>query len=291
MQAKIRKEEDNVVKSLIKKVVKKSVELRKIGTFLDSLDVTSSFAVLASEKDFVCPVVDKSTDLEIVDGRHLVVEDSMKAQMKSFSSNDLFLNKESSSWVITGPNMGGKSTFLRQSAIITILAQCGSYVPAKSARIGIVDKIFSRVYSADDLSNNLSTFMVEMVETSYILNGATDRSLALLDEVGRGTSAKEGLALAFATLKHLGTVNKSRNLFSTHFGHEIDHLVKRHIDQSGLFKFKKTTVSKEGNQLYFNRHLVDGVSEQSYAIEVAEKAGFPAEALKFARAAMEDDGS
>lgn len=286
---KIEKEEASIIKSLIKKVIKKSINLREIAKFLDTLDVTTSFASLATEKNLVCPEITTTTDLEIIGGRHLVVENSLLSEMKRFSSNDLILDKYHNSWIITGPNMGGKSTFLRQNAIIVIMAQMGSYVPAISAKIGIVDKVFSRVNSTDDLSNNMSTFMVEMVETSYILKGATEKSLTILDEIGRGTSAKEGTAVAFASLNHLMTKNKSRILFSTHYGDEINHLIMKHYEDPKRFIFKKVTASKdEDGKLYFDRELVDGISEQSYAIEVAEKAGFPVDAIKMAELVMKD---
>ncbi|CCH40953.1 hypothetical protein BN7_487 [Wickerhamomyces ciferrii] len=276
-------EEQQLIKSLKKKVVHQSSALRSMGELLDLLDVTSSFAVLAHERNLVCPKVDKSLDLDIIKGRHLVVEDGLKRTLKNFTPNDHISRRDKPLWVITGPNMGGKSTFLRQNAVIVILAQIGSYVPAESATIGVVDKIFSRVGAADDLYNDLSTFMVEMIETSYILKGATERSLAILDEVGRGTSGSEGLAIAFATLHHLLTVNKSRALFATHFGDEL-HKFLGDRDLGNFVEFKKTQVkeNENGKRLIFNHQMEDGISEKSYAIEVAGMAGFPTSALQIA---------
>lgn len=144
-----------------------------------------------------------------------------------FTPNDSKLGQDAKLWVISGPNMGGKSTYLRQNALMIILAQIGSYVPAESATIGIVDKIFTRIGASDDLFNDLSTFMVEMIETSNILLNATSKSFAIVDEVGRGTSGTEGLAIAYAVLVHLLTVNKCRTLFATHFGNELREILEK----------------------------------------------------------------
>lgn len=283
---KIKSEEENVIRKLKKGVVHQSVPLRKIANLLDSLDVTSSFAVLSHERNLVCPEVDDSLDLEISGGRHLVVEEGLKQNLKNFTSNDFNTGTNNKMWVISGPNMGGKSTFLRQNAIIVILAQIGCYVPADSARVGIVDKIFSRVGAADDLYNEMSTFMVEMIETSYILKGATERSLAVLDEVGRGTSGREGLAIAFATLEYMLKVNKCRGLFATHFAQELYGLLKDNDSLNGI-SFKQTKISHFNRKLLLDHVLVDGISAKSYAINVAEMAGFPKEALIAAESALQ----
>ena len=165
-------------------------------------------------------------------GRHVVVESSLKDSGNMFIPNDSKMGTDGTLWVISGPNMGGKSTYLRQNALIVILAQIGSFVPAEKATIGLVDKIFTRIGATDDLFNDLSTFMVEMVEVSNILTNATPLSLAIVDEIGRGTSGKEGLAIAYATLLSLLQVNKCRTLFATHFGKELEQLlVANNIDQ------------------------------------------------------------
>ncbi len=282
---KIRAEEDNVIKTLKKDVVRQSLPLRNVANWLDFLDVTSSFAVLSLDRNLVCPSVDDSLELEIKNGRHLVVEEGLKQSLKNFTPNNFEIGKNDQMWVISGPNMGGKSTFLRQNAIIVILAQIGCYVPAESARIGIVDKIFSRVGAADDLYNEMSTFMVEMVETSYILKGATVRSLAILDEVGRGTSGREGLAIAFATLDHMVKVNRCRGLFATHFGQELHGLLSENSSMDRV-TFKRTKIGYFNNKLLFDHTLEDGISEKSYAINVAALAGFPKEALLIADKAL-----
>ena len=188
--------------------------------------------------------------------------------------------------------MGGKSTFLRQNAIIAILAQIGSFVPASKVSMGIVDRIFTRVGAADDLYSDLSTFMVEMIETSNILKNATPRSLAIVDEIGRGTSGKEGLAIAYATLMSLVKKNKCRTLFATHFGREIKDLLEADkVDQSSI-RFRKTKIVEQKDQetsvptILFDYALEDGISDRSYAFEVARLAGFPSYALEYANRAL-----
>lgn len=286
MKQEIKTEEENVIKRLKKQVIKQSIPLRKVANLLDVLDVSSSFAVLAHERNLVCPEVNDSLDMDIVKGRHLVVEEGLKQTLKNFTPNDFNVGTNNHMWVISGPNMGGKSTFLRQNAIIVILAQIGCYVPAESAKIGIVDKVFSRVGAADDLYNEMSTFMVEMIETSYILKGATRRSLAILDEVGRGTSGKEGLAIAFATLDYMLRVNKCRGLFATHFGKELHSLLGESSSSKGV-TFKQTKIRYFNDKLLFDHNLEDGISEKSYAINVAALAGFPKDALSIAETALE----
>ncbi|CEP23678.1 MSH1 [Cyberlindnera jadinii] len=270
---RIKAEEQNVIKELRRKVISNSMALRQIARTMEYIDVLSSFATLTVEKDLVCPKLDQSLELDIRRGRHLVVEEGLKFDLKNFTPNSCSLIDSKSKWVITGPNMGGKSTFLRQNAIIVIMAQMGCFVPAESARIGLVDKIFSRVGFGDDLYNQMSTFMVEMVETNYILQGATKRSLAILDEVGRGTSGREGVALAYVTLFHLLKVNGCRVLFATHFGKEIASLLKR----DGVFDnfvFKKTGVVEVNGDVVIKHDLQDGITEKSYAINVAQLAGY-----------------
>lgn len=270
---RIKAEEQNVIKELKRKVLSQSVELRQTAKNMEYIDVLSSFATLALEKSLVCPILDNSLELEITRGRHLVVEEGLKLDLKNFTPNDCHVTEDQKKWVITGPNMGGKSTFLRQNAIIVIMAQMGCFVPAQSARIGLVDKIFSRVGFGDDLYNQMSTFMVEMVETQYILQGATQRSLAILDEVGRGTSGREGVALAYVTLFHLLKVNKCRVLFATHFGQEIASLLKRD-DLLDSFVFKRTCVDETDGEVAIKHELQHGITEKSYAINVAQLAGY-----------------
>lgn len=294
---RIRAEESKIISSLRRKILEKTSEIRDVAHTLDYIDVLSSFAVLALEKNLVMPKIATTTELSIRGGRHLVVEDGLKGSSKQFTTNDCDLNLsngQESMWVVSGPNMGGKSTFLRQNALIVIMAQMGSFVPADEATIGIVDKLFSRVGSADDLYRELSTFMVEMVETSFILKNATPKSMAILDEVGRGTSGREGLAIAFATLLHILKRNNCRCLFATHFGQEIYQQLEE-VDQiDHEIGFYKTSIEKVNggdhlteNKFIFDHKLKRGISSKSYAIEVADLAGFPKEALAFARESLD----
>ena len=244
---------------------------------LSILDVSAALAKLAQDENYARPLVDDSRAFDIKGARHPVVELALKkAGGDSFVANDANLGPEAGEdigniWLITGPNMGGKSTFLRQNALIAVLAQMGSFVPAASAHIGIVDRLFSRVGAADDLARGRSTFMVEMVETAAILNQAGDRSLVILDEIGRGTATFDGLSIAWATIEHLHEVNKSRALFATHY-HELTALSAK------LERLSNATVSvKEWNgEVIFLHEIVPGAADRSYGIQVAKLAGLPA---------------
>jgi DNA mismatch repair protein MutS len=245
--------------------------LARIAEALAVLDVASSLAELAVSNHQVRPKVDDSHAFAISRGRHVVVEAALQATHASFVPNDCDLSSERRLWLVTGPNMAGKSTFLRQNALIAILAQMGAFVPADSAHIGVVDRLFSRVGAGDDLAAGRSTFMVEMVETSAILNQATDKSLVILDEIGRGTATFDGLAIAWATAEHLNLRNKSRALFATHF-HEMTALAERLPSLSCV-----TMRVKEWNDtIVFLHEVVPGVADRSYGIHVAKLAGLPA---------------
>ena len=198
--------------------------LRDIADALAALDVASALAHLAATRSWCRPAVDSSLAFEIEGGRHPVVETAVRADGGIFVANDTKLTG-GALWLVTGPNMGGKSTFLRQNALIAILAQTGSFVPASSAHIGVVDRVFSRVGASDDIAGGRSTFMVEMVETAAILNRATARSLVILDEIGRGTATFDGLSIAWAAVEALHNTTKCRGLFATHF-HEMTSLAK-----------------------------------------------------------------
>lgn len=291
--------EREIIEDLRLNVLDEISAIRHAGRMVDFLDVTTSFAVLAEENNLVCPKFLKSPVLNIDGGRHLVVESSLKSVSSMFVPNDTAINTASSLWVISGPNMGGKSTFLRQNALIVILAQIGSFVPAAKAKIGIVDKIFTRIGASDDLFSDLSTFMVEMVETSNILKHATPRSLAIVDEIGRGTSGKEGLAIAYATLLNLLTVNKCRTLFATHFGKELNTmLTSNKIEQQKIGYYRTRVIRLDDDpkelgscinlNLIIDHKLEPGISERSYALEVAQMAGFPEQALRNAKSALEN---
>ncbi|CDO96447.1 unnamed protein product [Kluyveromyces dobzhanskii CBS 2104] len=286
----IRNEEERMINQFQKDFISLSSKIRSLSQVLDYLDVLTSFAKLANEQRLVLPKITQGTELEIKGGRHLVVEAGIsQMSLESFTSNDCQIDS-GELWVITGPNMGGKSTFLRQNAIIVILAQIGSFVPCESAVIGLVDKIFSRVGSADDLYNEMSTFMVEMIETSYILKGATNRSMAILDEIGRGTSRSEGVAIAYATLKYLVTNNACRALFATHFGTELSNTINNTANKDFIqsISFYKTGIIGDDSKFYYDHKLKPGICSKSDAIKVAKLAGFPKEALEIADSVLNE---
>lgn len=265
----IRSEEQRVFQELRQQVVLNLIKLRRNATVLDELDIACSFAVLAQEHGFVRPIVNSSLEHKISGGRHPTVTLGLEEQERGFVSNDCLIGEKERIWFITGPNMGGKSTFLRQNALITILAQVGSFVPAKHAELGLVDRIFSRIGSADDLFRDQSTFMVEMMETAAILNQATARSFVIMDEIGRGTTPEDGIAIGYACLYHLHHQNRCRTLFATHF-HALVDMCKGF----GSLGFYCTDVSEgpDGSFSYVHR-LRKGVNHQSHALKVARLAG------------------
>ncbi len=268
---------------LVAEVLSAADALEAVADALARIDVAASLAELAVGENWTRPYVDASLDFLIEGGRHPVVEAALHRDGGPFVANDCDLSapeEESagSIWLVTGPNMAGKSTFLRQNALIAILAQIGSFVPAKRAEIGVVDRLFSRVGAADDLARGRSTFMVEMVETAAILNQATERSLVILDEIGRGTATFDGLSIAWATLEHLHAVNKARALFATHF-HELTALGAK------LNRIVNATVRVkewEGDVVFLHE-VAPGVADRSYGIQVAKLAGLPANVIDRAR--------
>jgi len=238
---------------------------------LAELDVFTTFALLAEENHWTRPILTTDLDFNIQGGRHPVVETALKQDNAAFIPNDCCLGTpDNRLWLLTGPNMAGKSTFLRQNALIAVMAQIGSFVPADSAKIGIVDKLFSRVGASDDLARGQSTFMVEMVEVAAILAGATDRSLVILDEVGRGTATFDGLSIAWAVVEYLRTHNQSRGLFATHY-HELTVLANR---LEGLTLHTMRVKEWQGD-IVFLHEVTDGASDRSYGIHVARLAGLP----------------
>lgn len=268
-------------------VIAESVALKQCAEALACLDVASALSALAAERGYARPHVDDSLAFVIEGGRHPVVEQALARDGTPFVANDSDLSPPADAksgilagriWLITGPNMAGKSTFLRQNALIAILAQTGSFVPAKSAHIGVVDRLFSRVGAADDLARGRSTFMVEMVETAAILNQAGARSLVILDEIGRGTATFDGLSIAWATVEHLHDVNRCRALFATHF-HELTALAAR------LDRLHNATVRvKEWRgDVVFLHEVVPGSADHSYGIQVAKLAGLPASVIERAK--------
>lgn len=289
----IRREEQRVFQSLREQVVLNLVKLRRNAAVLDELDITTSFAKLAIEQDLVRPKLNNSTTHTIIGGRHPTVEGGLIEQGRSFVRNDCLVGTQSDGllWLITGPNMAGKSTFLRQNALITILAQIGCYVPASYAELGIVDAIFSRVGSADNLYRDQSTFMVEMLETAQILKQATPRSFVIMDEVGRGTTPEDGTAVSYACLHHLVTVNQCRTLFATHF-HQVADLAAA----DGLCKLDAGHVQlyctdvEEDNQggFVYVHKLRKGINRRSHALKVARLAGLPERAINTAKQVLEE---
>ena len=243
---------------------------------LSAIDVYASLAELAVQKRYVRPQIDSSLTFDITGGRHPVVEASLaKNSQAPFIGNDCNLETSQRVWLLTGPNMAGKSTFLRQNALIAILAQIGSFVPATSARIGIVDKLFSRVGAADDLARGRSTFMVEMVETATILHQASEKSLVILDEIGRGTATFDGLSIAWAVIEHLHNSNRCRSLFATHY-HELTALTEN-LEALSCHSMK---VKEWKGDLLFLHEVVSGSADRSYGIHVAKLAGLPTAVTK-----------
>lgn len=256
---------------LVTLVLREKENIKKLSDNISFIDVCSSLANLAIEKRYVRPELTTEKVFEIKNGRHPVVENNLQSEGSNFVANDCELSNSSFISVLTGPNMGGKSTYLRQNAIIIIMAQIGSFVPADSAKIGIVDRIFSRVGAFDDISSGKSTFMVEMIETATILQHATEKSFIILDEIGRGTSTYDGLAIAWAVIEDIITRIKARTIFATHY-HELNNIKQSQPD----VKFLNVTVEEWNNQIIFLHKIKEGFTDKSYGINVAALAGFPA---------------
>ena len=252
---------------------------------LAELDLAASLSDLAQGENWCLPKVDTSRTFQITGGRHPVVEQALRRQGgDAFVANDCTLTAEDHAafWLLTGPNMAGKSTFLRQNALIALLAQMGSYVPADTAHIGLVSQIFSRVGASDDLARGRSTFMVEMVETAAILNQADDRALVILDEIGRGTATYDGLSIAWATLEHLHEVNACRGLFATHY-HELTALAAK---LPGVENATVAVKEWEG-EVIFLHEVRQGAADRSYGVQVAQLAGLPKSVVDRARVVLD----
>src|SRR4051812_7360969 len=254
--------------------------LQRVSRALGELDTLTTFAEVAAREDYARPVVDEGFDLEIIGGRHPVVERMMPRD--KFSPNDVRLIKDARVIILTGPNMAGKSTILRQIGLIVLMAQIGAYVPARAARVGIADRVFTRVGASDNLVRGQSTFMVEMSETSAILHMATARSLVLLDEIGRGTSTYDGVSIAWSVTEHLHDRVGAKTIFATHY-HELTQLAD---ELSGLRNFN-VGVREVGDQIVFLHRLMPGGADRSYGIEVGRLAGLPPSVIARAKAVLE----
>ena len=250
--------------------------LQKASNIVSILDVLTSFAIVAEDLNYIKPEVDEEGIIDIKGGRHPVIEKMLPEG--SFIDNDTYLDDKTDRLsIITGPNMAGKSTYMRQVALITLMAQIGCFVPASSAKIGVVDKIFTRVGASDDLSMGQSTFMVEMMEVAEILREATEKSLVILDEIGRGTSTYDGLSIAWAVVEYIANKEKcgAKTLFATHY-HELTEL---EAQIEGVRNYS-IAVKEKGEDVIFLRKIVKGGTDESYGVHVARLAGVPKEVTK-----------
>ena len=273
--------EKQLYKELTAAAVVQAGALGVLSAALGEFDVSVGLAQIATSDNWIRPKLDNSRRFNIAGGRHPVVEMALKKSGAPFVANDCMLD-DASIWLLTGPNMAGKSTFLRQNALIAVLAQIGSYVPATSAEIGIVSQLFSRVGASDDLARGRSTFMVEMVETAAILNQADDRALVILDEIGRGTATYDGLSIAWATLEHLHDVNRCRALFATHY-HEMSALSAKLESVENA----TVTVKEWDGDVIFLHEVKKGTADRSYGVQVARLAGLPHAVIERAKVVLD----
>ncbi len=279
---KIKELEYDIFYAVRMEVLKDLVAIQKIAKVVAEIDVLSSFAFLAEQSNFKKPVVNDGYDLDILNGRHPVIEKINGSE--KFVPNSSLFNQEKRFSLITGPNMGGKSTYLRQNALIILLAQIGCFVPADKALVGVVDRIFTRVGAADNLTKGESTFMVEMQETAYIMNHATKRSFIILDEVGRGTSTYDGVSLAWAIMEYLHDKIEAKTIFATHY-HELIQLADK---LSGAKNFSVAVRENEREGVVFLHKIVEGGVDKSYGIEVAKLAGLPPFVVSRARGVLDE---
>lgn len=274
--------EFEIFTALRESVTAESVRIQRAAGLIAELDTLCSLASVAVNNNYCRPSVDDSGVIEIHDGRHPVVERVLKDAL--FVPNDTYMGeREDRAAIITGPNMAGKSTYMRQVALITLMAQIGSFVPAKSARIGVVDRIFTRIGASDDLAGGQSTFMVEMTEVAEILKNATKDSLVILDEIGRGTSTFDGMSIARSVVEFICENIGCKTLFATHY-HELTEL-------EGILPGVKNysiSIKKRGDELIFLRKIVPGGADRSYGIEVAKLAGLPNEVVKRANVILKE---
>ncbi len=278
-EEKIKEIEKRVFEEIRGKISQFIEDIKYASDYIREIDLTSSFARIAQERNYVKPEITEEDILIIKDGRHPVME---LLTEEVFVPNDTYFDENRRVYIITGPNMAGKSTYLRQVALITIMAHTGSFVPASYAKIGIVDRIFSRIGASDDITRGISTFMAEMVETGEILHSATKRSLVVLDEVGRGTSTYDGMSIAFAVVKYIAEKGY-KTLFATHY-HELGELARQfHTVRNYTMEIKEYK-----GRLYYLRKLKEGVCDRSYGVHVAELAGLPKEVITEAKKILKD---
>jgi DNA mismatch repair protein MutS len=293
LEAKIASASDRAVRlelaafdELVTEITAASEPIKRAAEALGVIDVAAGLADLAADLGWTRPELDESLSFCIEGGRHPVVEAALKASGGTFVANDCDLSAKAEDagaiTLVTGPNMAGKSTYLRQNALVVVLAQMGAFVPARRAHIGLVDRLFSRVGAADDLARGRSTFMVEMIETAAILNQAGPRSLVILDEIGRGTATFDGLSIAWATVEHLEAVNRCRALFATHY-HELTALADRlkHVTNATM------RVTEWQGDVVFLHEVIPGAADRSYGIQVAKLAGLPSAVIARARAVLD----
>jgi len=277
-EERIKELEYELFEQIRKAVGKRAKEIQEAANSVAELDMLLAFAEVAAENGYCCPVVDASDEIVIREGRHPVVEKEVK---EGFVPNDVHLDVHNRLMVITGPNMSGKSTFMRQTALIVLMSQLGAFVPAQEAKIGVVDRIFTRVGAYDDLSMGQSSFMVEMSETANILNNATDRSLVILDEIGRGTSTLDGVSIAWSVGEYVNTKLKAKTMFATHF-YELTELADA-LDTTNCFN---VSIKEAGDEIFFVRKVVEGRGSKSYGIQVAKLAGLPEEVIESAKGVL-----
>ena len=273
--------EKRLYRQIADQILAEAANISAVARALAEIDLAAALATLAHQNDWCRPTLDDSRDFHVVGGRHPVVEQALRKENRPFIANDCSLT-DHPIWLLTGPNMAGKSTFLRQNALFAILAQIGAYLPAKEAHIGIVSQVFSRVGASDDLARGRSTFMVEMVETAAILNQADDRALVILDEIGRGTATYDGLSIAWATLEHLHEINRCRALFATHY-HEMSGLADK-LD--GVDNATVAVKEWEGDVIFLHE-VRKGTADRSYGVQVARLAGLPQSVVDRARIVLD----
>jgi DNA mismatch repair protein MutS len=272
--------EYEVFAEVLGKVREAAGDLAEAAAMIGRLDFLVSLAVVAKRHNYVMPEIGEGLDLSIANGRHPVIE-RLSSGGDRFIPNSLHLDPENRMLIITGPNMAGKSTYMRQNALIVLMAQIGSFVPAEEARIGIADRVFTRIGASDFLSLGQSTFMVEMLETANIIHNATGRSLIILDEVGRGTSTFDGISIAWATAEHIAGRLAARTLFATHY-HELTELA---LSMDGV-RNCNVAVKEWGDEVIFLRRIEEGPSDKSYGIQVARLAGLPEEIVERAKSVL-----